>query len=74
MTSYRGSDATFWLMLERLLEQREHVGGVSVNWVSGADWRVAARSKDDRRDLDLPGIRSELDETDFDVSDTDVDP
>jgi len=73
MTSFRGPDATFWFLVERLLEKKEHIGKVGLYWVKGGDWRLTAEPQDERRDLDLPGQRQEPDELDFDVSDTDVD-
>ena len=60
--TYRGPDATFWRMVARLLEEKDHIGGVSLHWAMGGDWRVTAHSKDPRRDVDLPGIEVEADE------------
>ena len=66
-SSYRGSDATFWRMVEKLLEEKEHIGAVGLHWASGteeapATWRLTVEGKDARREFDFPGVMSEGDE------------
>jgi hypothetical protein len=68
----RGSDESFQRLLERVAEERPNLAGVSIEWSEGCGWRVALVGKDARRDIDLPGVRQESDESDFDDADTDV--
>ena len=61
----------------RILAAADAAGWIkeySVSAPEGNETRISFVLWDERRDVELPGIYSEQDETDFDVSDTDVDP
>ncbi len=74
-SSARGWDDGFDEWLDWVKANKRHLTGVSFHWIRGGRWRGSVDSADKRRDLDdMPGIRTEADEADFDESDTDVDP
>ena len=60
--------------LEKLLEEAKagSMTGISMHGYEGGDLRISLVLKDPRRDVDLPGQQSEMDE-DWD-EDTDVNP
>lgn len=61
--------------LTKLLDEAKigSLVGLSLHGTEAGELRTSYVLRDGRRDVDLPGVRREVDETDFEDADTDVD-
>lgn len=71
----RASWASLIRTLETLLVEAKNgsLVGLSMHGQDGGELRTSYILRDERRDVDLPGVRQEPDEGSFEDEDTDVD-
>lgn len=72
--THRASWPALVRTLEMLLAEAKNgtLAGLSMHGHEEGELRTSYILRDSRRDVELPGVRQELDESDFDEADTDV--